>query len=135
NVRAEVAFNPESELLPVARANGVLTALCAPQGGVLSGTSALMMLDGWSGRDMTLAAPVAMHLQWPGMNIVRAWNVHTSEDEQIRNRDRALRQIQSMFDDARAYLTARRARGAGSPLHRNDQRWEAMPPVLEARIP
>lgn len=33
NVRAEVAVNPDSELIAVARANGVLTALVVPQGG------------------------------------------------------------------------------------------------------
>ena len=46
NVRAEVAYNPDSELLPVARANGITLALSVPSGGLISGTSALMMLDG-----------------------------------------------------------------------------------------
>ena len=37
NVRAEIAVNPDSELIPVARSNGVLLALTAPTGGLLSG--------------------------------------------------------------------------------------------------
>src|SRR5438874_1267778 len=103
---AEAAFDPDGELLRVARSTGVLVALAAPQGGLLAGSPALLMLDGRNGRDMTLAAPVAMHMSWPGMNIVHGWNVRTSEDEQRRNRDKALTRIQTTFDEARAYLTA-----------------------------
>jgi imidazolonepropionase-like amidohydrolase len=33
NARAEVAVNPESELIPVARSNGVTTVLTTPSGG------------------------------------------------------------------------------------------------------
>src|SRR3954454_24606418 len=52
NARAEVAVNPDSELIPVARSNGMLLALVAPGGGVLSGTSAVVQLDGWTWDDM-----------------------------------------------------------------------------------
>jgi hypothetical protein len=62
NVRAEAAVNPDSELLPVTRANGVLLALSVPGGGLISGTSGLMMMDGWTWEDMTLKGPVAMHV-------------------------------------------------------------------------
>ncbi len=65
NVRAAAAFNPDSELIPVARANGVLLATSAPDGGLISGRSALMMLDGWTWEDMTLKADVGMHVNWP----------------------------------------------------------------------
>jgi imidazolonepropionase-like amidohydrolase len=40
NVRAEVAFNPDSELIPVTRANGVLLGLSAPTGSLVNGRSA-----------------------------------------------------------------------------------------------
>jgi imidazolonepropionase-like amidohydrolase len=38
NVRAEVAVNPDSELIPVTRSNGIAIALTIPQGGIISGT-------------------------------------------------------------------------------------------------
>ncbi|HTL30424.1 MAG TPA: hypothetical protein VL282_14430, partial [Tepidisphaeraceae bacterium] len=40
NARPEVAINPDSELIPVARANGVLITGVTPRGGVLSGSVA-----------------------------------------------------------------------------------------------
>ena len=68
SVRVESAVNPDSELLPVARANGLLTTLTVPQsGGLLSGRSALLQLDGWTWEDMVVKAPVGMHLHWPRM--------------------------------------------------------------------
>ena len=68
NVRAQVAVNPDSELLPVARSNGVLFALSVPKThGLIAGRSALMRLDGWTWEEMTAKAPVGMHLSWPSV--------------------------------------------------------------------
>jgi len=56
NARAVVALNADSELLPVARSNGVLAALAVPSGGsfgAIAGTPALIQLDGWiQGREV-----------------------------------------------------------------------------------
>ena len=37
NVRAVVAVNPDSEIIPVTRSNGVLVTLATPFGGLMSG--------------------------------------------------------------------------------------------------
>src|SRR2546423_10603763 len=52
NVKAMIAINPDSELLPVARANGVLTALSVQRGGLIAGTSAGLQLDGFSNAEL-----------------------------------------------------------------------------------
>ena len=64
-IRVEVAVNHDSELLPTTMAGGVLTAHIVPGGGLIRGTSAVISLDGWSWEEMTLAAPVAMHIAFP----------------------------------------------------------------------
>ncbi len=136
NVQAQVAINPESELIPVTRSNGVLIALTAPVGGLICGSSALLMLDGWTWQDMTLRAPVALHIHWPAMAIDHSPAVPDSvQKRQTENRDKALHDLRQAFDDARAYRTAKRAAGPGAAFHKNDQRWEAMIPVLEGRSP
>ncbi|MDZ7289622.1 MAG: amidohydrolase family protein [candidate division KSB1 bacterium] len=136
NARAEVAFNPDSELLPVARANGVALALSVPQGGVLSGTSALMMLDGWTWEQMTLKAPVGLHLNWPRMIIRRGPFVQQSEEEQRKQMSENIKKIRDAFAEARAYKKAKDAeQQKGVPYHATDSRWEAMIPVLEKKIP
>ena len=138
NAKAETAFNPDSELIPVTRAGGVLLSLVAPSGGLLSGTSAVMRLDGWTWEDMTLKAPAGMHVEWPRMSPAAAWKKGESDpspEEQAKTRDDALAQLEQTFADARAYQKARAAGGPGAGRHAVDLRWEAMLPVLEGKLP
>ncbi|MCP3690686.1 MAG: imidazolonepropionase, partial [Planctomycetaceae bacterium] len=70
NVKAQVAVNPDSELIPVTRSNGVLLVLTAPTGGTISGQAAVMQLDGWTWENMTLKPAVGMIVKWPNMAAV-----------------------------------------------------------------
>lgn len=112
NVRAAAAVNPDSELIPVARANGVLLAVSAPDGGMISGRSALMMMDGWTWEDMTLQADVGMQVTWP-----------SSESE--------LKLLEATMDEATRYHVAMQS---GS-RPKFDARLAALMPVLERKIP
>lgn len=132
NVRAEVSVNPESEIIPVTRANGIALALAAPSGGTLSGRSALLRMDGWTWEDLTYKAPVALHVDWPAMAISTSPYVRRSEEEQKQERDQALAALDLAFRDARAYGTARSDPGSGLPT---DLRWEAMQPALKGELP
>jgi imidazolonepropionase-like amidohydrolase len=136
NVRAEVAVNPESEIIPVTRANGITTFVTAPRGGIISGLSAVMMSDGWTWEEMTLKAPAGLCVQWPAMTLRRGWWVTQSEEEQKKERDKALKELADAFRDARAYMNAKKAeQHKGIPYHNVDLRWEAMIPVLEGKVP
>ncbi len=136
NIRAEVAVNPESELIPVTRSNGVTIAVTMPDGGAISGTAALIELDGWTYEDMTYKAPVGLIINWPSMTINKAWWERRSEEDQKKDRDKALNQIRNAFKDARAYWKAKKAESEkGVPFHETDLRWEAMIPVLEGNVP
>ena len=42
DIRAEVGINPESDLMPVTRVNGVTSVMVAPRGGSVGGTAALV---------------------------------------------------------------------------------------------
>lgn len=135
NVRAEVAFNPDSEILPVTRANGITLALSVPGGGAISGTSALMMLDGWTWEAMTLKAPVGLHVRWPRMH-VRQSPFASSPEEQQKRWEKQIELIRAAFTEARSYLKAKEAEGlSGVPYHDSDLRWDAMIPVLKGEIP
>lgn len=136
NIRAEVAVNPESEQIPVARANGITTMISAPSGALIAGTSAMLMLDGWTWEEMTLKAPLAMNVYWPRVNISREWWVRQSEEEQKKEREAHVKELANAFRDARSYMTAKNAETEkGVPYHNTDMRWEAMIPVLEGKIP
>ena len=136
NVRAEVAVNPESEVIPVTRANGIALAVSSPAGGAISGTGAILMLDGWTWEEMTLKAPCALYVNWPSMTITKSLSGKPTEEEQRKKRQEALDEIANAFSDARAYVQAKSAEEAkGIPYHDVDARWEAMIPVLEGKVP
>jgi len=133
NARAQVAINADSELLPVARANGVLYAHVVPQagqGGLISGQSALVQLSGWTWEQMTIKSPVGVHLMWPSTRLP-PWLPAPMRDEAIKGAARSRELIDEAFDAAAAY---RAAKGAGT-LDGTDARWEAMLPVLDGTSP
>jgi imidazolonepropionase-like amidohydrolase len=136
NVRAEVAFNPDSELIPVGRSGGVLAVLTVPSGGLITGRSACMQLDGWTWEEMCLKPSVGLHISWPRMQPLDAWWIEESATQQNETRDRALKTIRQALADARAYRTAKLACALGKgPEPAHDARWEAMIPALEGKLP
>ncbi|MEX0602440.1 MAG: imidazolonepropionase, partial [Bacteroidota bacterium] len=108
-IRVEVAVNPESELIPVARSGGVTIAVTTPQGGLISGTSAAMMMDGWTWEDMTLRAPLALVVNWPAMVYSPGPFQRQTKEEWEKRRDEQLKELREAFASARAYGVARKA--------------------------
>src|SRR5438445_3430623 len=65
DLRASIAINPDSELIPVTRANGVTAVVTRPTGSIIAGQSALINLAGWVPREMALVDPLALHVEFP----------------------------------------------------------------------
>src|SRR6202041_1447877 len=65
DLRASTAVNPDSELIPVTRANGVTTVVTRPLGGFIAGQSCLLNLAGWVPKEMTIVDPLALHVEFP----------------------------------------------------------------------
>ncbi|HTY36225.1 MAG TPA: amidohydrolase family protein [Bacteroidota bacterium] len=136
NVRAEVAVNPESELIPVARANGVTIVATAPRGGLISGLAAALMLDGWTTEDLTLKSGIGLVVNWPSMVYSPSGFFRTTKEEWQKQRDDQLKLLRETFANARAYMTAKKAeQQKGIAYHDSDPRLQAMIPVLEGSIP
>ena len=132
NARAVSSINPDSELIPVARANGILTAHVVPEGGLVSGQSAVIRMDGWTPDEMTLHSPAAMHLRWPELTINRSPRARKSVKDQQKDIDKAVKQIRDSFQIARSYWQARKS---GTPGFKSDLRWEALMPVFDGKLP
>ncbi len=131
NIVGHVAFNIDSEVLPTVRSNGISVVQVMPAGGLLSGTSSLMWVDGWTREDALIRERVGIHLNFP-----RQQHNYFIEDKEKRKKaeqqDRAQMQLlQDTFEQARRYY---RAKKAGSDIP-NDLRWEAMMPLFAGEIP
>ena len=132
NVRSITSVNPDSELIPVARSNGILSALSVPEGGLISGQSAVLRLDGWTPEEMTVRSPTALHLRWPNLTIDREPRAQKSVKDQQKEIDKAQKQIRDAFQIARSYWQARKN---PSPDFKSDLRWEAMMPIFDGKLP
>tara|TARA_A100001037_G_scaffold51644_1_gene43655 strand:+ start:933 stop:2246 length:1314 start_codon:yes stop_codon:yes gene_type:complete len=131
NVKAEIAVNPDSEIIPVTRSNGVLMCLTVPYRGLITGQSAFLQLDGWTTEDIALQTSIGMHIRWPAMAPVSDWFVSKSAKEQIAERDKRLRQLEDYFERARRYDEGRTA----DEITQVDLRLEAMRKVLSKEVP
>ncbi|HEU0200289.1 MAG TPA: amidohydrolase family protein [Burkholderiaceae bacterium] len=135
--RALVAINADSELLPVARANGVLAALAVPRAtptGLIAGTSSVIQLDGWNWEEMGIAPAVGLHVRLPSLRLNRELYPPPLDlrlEELRKFTAQRLRMLEDAFDAAQAYRRAR----AGDPGLPLDSRWEAVLPVLEGQRP
>src|SRR6476469_2435884 len=132
NVRSITSVNPDSELIPVARSAGVLTALSVPEGGIISGQSAVLRPEGWTPEEMTILSPAAMHLRWPSLTIDRRPRARKSVKDQQKEIEKAQKQIREAFLNARAYWQTRKNPG---PDFKADLRWEAMIPIFDGKLP
>lgn len=141
NVRADVAVNAESRHIGTTRSAGVLVAFSTPEGGVISGLSSALSLEGWTWEEMSMKGAAALNVRWPDPNArprrfggggppgpggrggppQPAPKTYAEQVEEIRN----------WFGEARAYRDAVKAGQAG----RTDPRYAAMIPALDGAIP
>lgn len=143
DVQSWIAINPDSELLPVARANGVSHFEPVPEGGVVAGQSGLVALEGWTPEQMTVRKPLALHVYWPKMELnttprdqARDKSRWKSLDEQAKERAAKLRALDDFFKEAQAYAKARAAAGKGqAETPTPDPAWEAMLPFVRGERP
>lgn len=132
NARVEIAINPDSAHIPVARANGITQAFVTPEGGTISGMGCVIQTDGWTWEDLCIpsAGGMLMSVPSPSSDGGRA------ADQRRREWQDSLKPLQEYLENTRRYLRAKEAAGKdGLPLHEKDVRYEAMIPVLKGEVP
>jgi imidazolonepropionase-like amidohydrolase len=127
-VRACVAVNPDSTLIPVTRSNGVLSIGVYPAGGVIPGRVSVISLDGWTWESMTVKDVAGLAVNWPQSRPITAWWMDRSEEDQLKDIRQSMLRIEEAFASAAAYAGARTADPA-TPI---DVRWESMRSTLPA---
>ena len=126
NARAWIAINPDSELIPVARAGGVLVANTAPTGSWLRGQSAVIQLDGWTNKEMVLREPSGLFVDWTALHS------SSSDDQQRRKeREQRLQEFDQLLDQARRYARLRESSDQGA----TNVRLESLIPLLRKEMP
>jgi hypothetical protein len=65
HVRSLIAYNTDSEHIPVTRTNGILLAQAAPQEGFICGTSSVVQLDAWNWEDAAYKTDDGIFMNFP----------------------------------------------------------------------
>ncbi len=142
NVRPEVAVNAESRHIGTTRSAGVLVAFATPGGGLISGMSSAISLEGWTFEEMSMKGAAALNVNWPDPNARPrrfaggppapagpggrggAQPAPKTYAEQVE-------EIRGFFAEARAYRDALKS---GQSV-RTDTRYAAMIPAINREIP
>ena len=138
NVRANVAYNTDSEIIPTTRSNGVLIANVVPASGLVSGQSSIMMMDGWTWENATLSHPSGLHINWPQMGTRTRGRFGRSVPikKQIERRNKSLKTLDDMMKESRAYARLRQTKSRlAENYHNEDLRLESMIPYVQGKLP
>ena len=74
NVRSLIAYNTDSKVIPTVRSNGILIAQITPRGGLISGQSSIMHLDGRNWEDAVVKKDDGIHVNWPKSYYNTGWS-------------------------------------------------------------
>ena len=136
SVKAQVAYQSDSDAIPVARVNGITTAAVFPTGGLIGGQVAVMNLDGWTWEEATLQPVAGVTFQFPplmrgggGGGGGGGNDANRKYDDLKKERDTKVRIVEDLIGRARAY--------AKIPAANRDTDWNlaAMAPIAERRQP
>ncbi|MBK6266330.1 amidohydrolase family protein [Marivirga sp. S37H4] len=103
NVRALIAYNTDSEIIPTTRFNGILYAQTTPRSGRISGSSSVMDLDAWNWEDGVLKADEGIHLNWPTKLLSPRWWTGETEWRENKKYDEQYTEVEKFFKDAASY--------------------------------
>ena len=138
-VKAQVAYQADSDAIPVARVNGITTAAVIPSGGLLGGQIAVMNLDGWTWEEATLSPVAGVSFQFPTLGRTGGGggggggggnpDANRKYDDLKKERDAQVQLVEDLLGRARAY----------AKIPPNDRRTDwtlaALVPIAEGRQP
>ena len=117
NIRSITAYNTDSRVINILKANGILLASVTPEGGVISGSSSVVQLDAWNWEDAAYKMDAGIHLNMPSF-INRTGRrgggrgiIATEPVDPTRAALDKVDNIKSFFAQAKAYLA--------EPTHKN----------------
>jgi imidazolonepropionase-like amidohydrolase len=136
SVKAQVAYQSDSDAIPVARVNGITSVAVVPTGGLIGGQIAVMNLNGWTWEEATLQPVAGVSFQFPPL--VRGGgggggggnnDANRKYEDLKKERDAKVQRVEDLVARARAY--------AGIPAADRATDWNvaAMVAVAERRQP
>jgi imidazolonepropionase-like amidohydrolase len=124
--------------IPIARSNGITAAVVAPSGGLVSGVSCLLKLDGRTNREMAVKPAAAMEIELPGLRGGRgSFGGGRGAAQPRADGPALLAELKGLFATARAYEKRRDVASKNGllALPEFDETSEALLPLLQGEMP
>ena len=144
-LKAITAVHPASELIPVARANGITHVVAAPGGSGrrgpsfgIPGQASLYHLSGWTVEEMVIAPAIGMMVEWPTRDTT------VFDPTTFRRRKRPFREVKKEYEEriqelkdwllaARHYAQVQE-KGEASRIEQDDK-LDALARVVSGELP
>jgi imidazolonepropionase-like amidohydrolase len=135
SLKAQVAYQSDSDAIPVARVNGITSVAVVPSGGLIGGQIAVMNLDGWTWEEATLQPVAGVSFQFPAL--VRGGgggggggnDANRKYEDLKKERDAKVKRVEDLIARARAYGQTPAADRA------TDWNLAALAPIADRRQP
>ena len=127
------ALRPDSMHIPIARANGITTALVAPSGGLIAGQSSLIRLVDRTREEMIVKSPAAMHINLPTLGRPR----FRREKKPQEQASKQIKELKELFNKARYYQKRKlyAKKNLLLPLPEFDEKLDSLLPVVNGQLP
>jgi imidazolonepropionase-like amidohydrolase len=143
NAKAILGINPHSSHVNVTRVNGITTVLSLPQGGIVSGQSAVINLNGSTQTEMAIVPTFGLVINFPRITIggggFNPFGTQQPVDfnEAVRRRDQRVEELKKLFRDAENYAKAKEgaAKDKSLPSSPMDLKMDAMTPYVRGEKP
>lgn len=137
DLKAAIAVKPDSEIIPVARFTGLTSAVSNPVGGLISGQSALIQLDGWTPKEMAYIPTLALEIALPSNGSVNVAALFSeTETKKGPTAEEKIARLKDLFAKGKRYEQGKSeaiARGEKFPLYEPDL--EALIPYIRREKP
>ncbi len=108
SVRSIVAYNTDSKVINTLRTNGILLASTIPDGGIISGSSSVVQLDGWNWEDAAYEKDNAIHFRMPSLlsrprNRFNFGGPQVPAEDPVKKGLEQVEKVRTFFREAKAY--------------------------------
>lgn len=142
NAQAILGINPHSSHINVTRVNGITTVLSMPAGGLISGQSAIINLNGATQAEMAVVKHFALVVNFPQISTRLGFRPGAGPrviafNQAAKKRDEDVADLKKLFEEAKRYRDVQKAYANDNtlPAPVTDLKMEALAPYAGGERP
>ena len=142
NAQAILAINPHTSHINVTRVNGITSVLSMPRGGIISGQSAVINLNGATQKAMAMVSHHSLVVNFPQISTFAGFTPGVgprfiSFKQAVKRRDDRLKELKKTFDAAISYDRVQEAykKDPSLPKPKTDLKMAALAPYAKGEKP